>query len=167
MVAGATGCAFVSKAELGHPLVHWMADQNDTLYVKRDKRGEAARQAEAVQRQLQQPQPLAIFPEGTTGPGTHLLPFRSTLFEAVAPPPPGVTVRPVAIDYAQAAPEIGWFHESGKDNVLRILGRKRPIPVTVRILDPLPVSDDRKALAHLAREAILAALPSSRRSAHL
>lgn len=167
VLAGATGCAFVSKAELGHPLVHWMADQNDTLYVKRDKREEAARQAQAVAAKLQQPQPLAIFPEGTTGPGTHLLPFRSSLFEAVAPPPPGVTVRPVAIDYGDAAPQIGWFHESGKANVLRTLGRSRPIPVTVRILDPLPPFRDRKTLVHAAREAILAALPSSRRQAHL
>jgi 1-acyl-sn-glycerol-3-phosphate acyltransferase len=167
VLAGATGCAFVSKAELGHPLIHWMAEQNHTLYVRREKRSEAADQAETLRRKLRDPQPLAIFPEGTTGPGTQLLPFRSTLFEAVAPSPPGVSVRPVAIDYGDAAPEIGWFEESGKDNVLRILSRKRRIPVTVRILDPLPRMNDRKALAHAAREAILDALPSSRRSAHL
>lgn len=167
VLAGATGCAFVSKAELGHPLICWMADQNHTLYVQREKRGEAARQAQAVARKLEEPQPLAIFPEGTTGPGTHLLPFRSTLFEAVAPPPPGVTIRPVAVDYGAVAAEIGWSDERGKDNVLRILGRKRPILLTVRILDPLPPFEDRKALAHAAREAILAALPSSRGTAHL
>lgn len=166
VLAGATGCAFVSKAELGHPLICWMADQNHTLYVEREKRGETARQAQAVARKLEEPQPLAIFPEGTTGPGTHLLPFRSALFEAVAPLPPGVSVRPVAVDYG-AASEIGWYDERGKDNVLRILARKRPIPVTVRILDPLPPIDDRKALARAAREAILAELPSSRGTAHL
>lgn len=167
VIGGATGCAFVSKAELGHPLVHWMADQNRTLYVRRESRREAAKQAEAVRRSLDTPQPLAIFPEGTTGPGTHLLPFRSALFEAVVPAPAGVTVRPVAIDYGDSAPEIGWYNEPGKDNVLRILGRTSPIPVTVRILDPLPPMDDRKALAHAAREAILAALTSSRRLAPL
>jgi len=41
------------------------------------------------------PQPVAIFPESTTGPGTHLLPFRSSLFAAVAPAAPKVAVRPV------------------------------------------------------------------------
>ena len=167
ILAGATGCAFVSKAELGHPLVHWMADQNDTLYVRRDKRSQAAHQAQRIQRKLQEPQPLAIFPEGTTGPGTHLLPFRSTLFEAVTPPLPGVIVRPVAIDYGKAASEIGWFDEPGKDNVWRVLSRKQPIPVAVHILDPLPPLADRKVLAQAAREAILASLPSSRRAAHL
>ena len=167
VLAGATGCAFVSKSELGHPLIHWMADQNDTLYVRRDRRRGAPQQAQAIARKLRDPQPLALFPEGTTGPGTHLLSFRSTLLSAVTPLPNGVTVRVVAIDYGEAAPEIGWYDEPGKNNVLRILGRTRPIPVIVRTLHPLPAIDDRKALAQAARDAILAALPSSRRAAHL
>jgi 1-acyl-sn-glycerol-3-phosphate acyltransferase len=167
VLAGATGCTFVSKAELGHPLIHWMADQNHTLYVRRNHRRGAPQQAEAIARKLRDPQPVALFPEGTTGPGTHLLPFRSTLLSAVTPLPKGVTVRPMAIDYGEAAPDVGWYDEPGKDNVLRILRRARPLRVTIRILDPLPAMQDRKALAHAAREAILAALPSSRRAANL
>jgi len=167
VLAAATGCAFVSKQELGHPLIIWLADQNHTLYVKRNQRRGAAQQAEAVAQKLEGPQPLALFPEGTTGPGDQLLPFRAALFGAVAPPPPGVTVRPVAIDYGEAATELGWVEESGKENVLRVLGRKGTIPVTVRLLDPLPPSNDRKALSNQAREAIAAALTSSRRPAHL
>ncbi|HET8534712.1 MAG TPA: 1-acyl-sn-glycerol-3-phosphate acyltransferase [Sphingomicrobium sp.] len=166
-LGGATGCAFVSKAELGHPLVHWMAEQDDTIYVRRNDRRGAGDQARAIAEKLRDPQPLALFPEGTTGPGTHLLPFRSTLFDAVAPAPPRVQVRPVAIDYGDAAPDFGWYEEPGKDNVLRILGRARSVPVTIRILDPLEPASDRKALAQTSREAIEAALASSRRSARL
>lgn len=162
IIGGATGCAFVSKAELGHPLIHWMADQNATVYVRRNHRRGSRRQAQAIAEKLRDPQPLALFPEGTTGPGTHLLPFRSTLFEAVAPVPPRVEVRPVAIDYGDAAPEFGWYEEPGKDNVLRLLGRRRTVPVTIRILDPLEPMTDRKALAQAAREKIEAALTSSR-----
>jgi 1-acyl-sn-glycerol-3-phosphate acyltransferase len=162
ILGGATGCAFVSKSELGHSLVHWMANQNDTLYVRRDDRRGAAGQAHALAEKLRDPQPLALFPEGTTGPGTHMLRFRSTLFEAVAPAPRDVQVRPVAIDYGDAAAEFGWYHEPGKDNVLRILGRRRSVAVTVRILDPLEPISDRKALAEAAREEIEAALASSR-----
>jgi 1-acyl-sn-glycerol-3-phosphate acyltransferase len=167
VLAAATGCAFVSKAELGHPLVHWMAEQNYTLYVRRNHRRGAAQQAEAIRHRLMHRRPLALFPEGTTGPGTHMLPFRSALFEAVAPVPEGAIVRPVAIDYGDTAPELGWHEESGKENVLRILGRARAIRVTVRLLDPLPPMDDRKALAHAAREAIADALASSRAHARL
>jgi 1-acyl-sn-glycerol-3-phosphate acyltransferase len=144
-----------------------MADQAHTLYVRRDHRHGAAGQAQTIARQLQEPQPLAIFPESTTGPGTHLLPFRSSLFAAVAPPKPPVTVRPVAIDYGELAPELGWYDEPGKANVLRTLGRLRPIPVTVRFLEPLPASDDRKAIAAAAREAIEAALASVRHAARV
>ena len=162
VLGGLTGCVFVSKHQLGHPLVHWMADQADTLYVRRDHRRGAQDQAQAIARKLQDPQPVAFFPEGTTGPGTHLLPFRSTLFAAVPPPPSRVSVRPVAIDYGELAAELGWFHEPGKDNVLRILGRRGTIDVTVRLLDSIPSDGDRKAMANAAREAIEAALTSSR-----
>ena len=167
VLGGATGCAFVSKDQLGNPVVHWLADQQDTLYIRRDHRRGALGQAEAIARRLEGEQPLALFPEGTTGPGTHLLAFRSTLFSAVAPVPPGVSVRPVAIDYGEAAPVIGWHRESGKDNVLRTLGRSRSTVVVIRLLDPLGGSSDRKQLAHAAREAIAAALSSSRRHAAL
>jgi len=167
VMAAATGCAFVSKDSLGHGVLHWLADQNSTLYVRRDHRRSASHQSEAIARKLGDPQPLALFPEGTTGPGTHLLPFRSTLFSAVAPPPPGVEVRPVAIDYGEAAPELGWHEEPGMQNLVRILGRRRGIPVTVRILDPLPPLADRKALSNAARQAIAEALTSSRAPARL
>ena len=158
VLGGVSGCVFVSKHELGHSLVHWMANQADTLYVHRDHRRGAPHQAEALARQLEDPQPVALFPEGTTGPGTHLLPFRSTLFAAVAPPPSGVTVRPVAIDYGPLAAELGWYEEPGIKNVLRTLGRSSTIPVNLRLLDPLPPMSDRKALTQAARDSIADAL---------
>lgn len=167
VLAEATGCAFVSKSDLGHPIAHWLADQNHTLYVRREHRREALDQADAIARKLTGPQPVALFPEGTTGPGNKLLPFRPTLLAAVTPAPPGVAVRPAAIDYGEAATVVGWFEESARDNAFRILGRKGTIPVTVRLLDPLPATGDRKALSAAARDAIEAALASSRRPAPL
>ena len=110
---------------------------------------------------LEHPQPLAVFPEGTTGDGRHLLPFRTTLLEAVAPPPSGVTVRPVAVDYGESADVVGWHGgERGLAKLKRVLGHRGTIAVTVRLLDPLPPDQDRKALARHARQAIAAALSS-------
>jgi len=160
VMSAATGCAFVSKDNLGHSLLHWLADQNHTLYITRARRSTTADQASAIAAALERPQPLALFPEGTTGPGDHLLPFRSALLAAVAPAPPSVEVRPVAIDYGPAAREVGWHGEPGKDNVLRILGRKGSLPTVVRILAPLEPGADRKHMAHQARERIAAALAS-------
>lgn len=154
VLGGATRCAFVSKHELGHPFIHWLADQNGTVYVKRTHRKGAKDQAIAIADALERDQPVALFPEGTTGPGTHLLPFRSTLLEAGNFAAQDVAVRPVALDYGDAADDIGWWQEPGKDNVLRLLGRAGALPVRVRLLRPLDRHGDRKQLAHEAREAI-------------
>jgi 1-acyl-sn-glycerol-3-phosphate acyltransferase len=154
VLSGATRCRFVSKDELGHPFIHWLADQNSTVYVKRSHVKGAKDQALTIARALEGEQPVALFPEGTTGPGTQLLPFRSTLLEAANYAAKDVAIRPVAIDYGPAADEIGWWHEPGKSNVLRILGRARTLRVIVDVLEPIPRSGDRKALTAAARGAI-------------
>jgi 1-acyl-sn-glycerol-3-phosphate acyltransferase len=154
ILAGATGCAFVSKDQLGHPFIHWLADQNDTVYVRRTHVKGAKEQAVSVAKSLAGAKPVAVFPEGTTGPGDHLLPFRSTLLEAANYAAKDVAVRPVAIDYGAARQSVGWWHESGKDNVLRLLGRRGSLAVDVHLLDPLDRAGDRKRLAHQSREAI-------------
>jgi 1-acyl-sn-glycerol-3-phosphate acyltransferase len=158
VAAALTRCTFVSKDELGHPLIHWLADQNDTVYVRRGHVKGAKDQAVTIARALERDKPVALFPEGTTGPGTHLLPFRSTLLEAANFAAKDVEIRPVAIDYGAARAEIGWWEEPGKDNVVRLLGRRGTLAVTVSLLAPLDRSGDRKQLAEAARESIAQAL---------
>ncbi len=158
ILGGATGCAFVSKDQLGHPLIHWLADQNATVYVRRAHRKGARDQAIALAKALERDKPVTVFPEGTTGPGTHLLPFRSTLLEAANFAAKDVEIRPLVIDYGDAQAEFGWWEEPGKDNVLRILGRRGTVAVGVTVLEPLNRSLDRKQLAHEARERIAAVL---------
>ena len=162
ILGGWCGTAFVSKAELKTtPLLGWIADQNRTLYIQRAARADSQAQVRQVAEALQHPQPLTVFPEGTTGDGRHLLPFRTTLIEAVAPPPSGVTVRPIAVDYGDHADVVGWHGgERGLANFKRVLGHRGTMPVAVRLLDPLPPSDDRKAVARQARTVIAAALTS-------
>lgn len=162
ILGGWAGTAFVSKAELEKtPLLGWIADQNRTLYIDRAARRDSHGQVRRIVEALEHQQPLAVFPEGTTGSGRHLMPFRSTLLEAVAPPPPRVSVRPVAIDYGDHADVVGWHSgERGMDNFKRVLGHLGVLPVTVRLLDPLPPDQGRKALARHARQSIAAALSS-------
>ena len=160
ILGGSTGTAFVSKDNLGHGVIHWLADQNHTLYVRREDRKGSMQQAEAIARAAERDQPIALFPEGTTGPGDQLLPFRSSLLEAAAYASDKVEVRPLALDYGAAATEVGWHGESGKDNVLRIMGRKGTLPVTIHLLPPLDRTSDRKALAQMARDAIAQTLAS-------
>jgi 1-acyl-sn-glycerol-3-phosphate acyltransferase len=162
VLAGTTGTRFVSKAEVAKaPLIGWLADQHHTLYIERAERGDAHGQVRRIAEALAEPRPLAIFPEGTTSDGRTLLPFRSTLLHAVAPPPPGTEVRAVAIDYGHAVDAIAWTGgEAGLANALRVLGIKGTRKVTIRLLDPLTPTSDRKALARHASQAIAAALSS-------
>jgi 1-acyl-sn-glycerol-3-phosphate acyltransferase len=162
ILGGWAGTAFVSKAELEHTsLLGWIADQNRTLYIDRAARRDSLVQVQRITEALEHQQPLTVFPEGTTGSGRHLLKFRSTLLEAVAPAPSHVKVRPVAIDYGEHAEVVGWHSgEPGMVNFRRVLGNPGIMPVMVRLLDPLQPSEDRKYLAKSAQHSIAAALSS-------
>lgn len=163
ILAGTTGCAFVSKAEVqDHWFLKWIADQNRTIYIDRTDRRSIHGQVEALAEGLKRDQPLAVFPEGTVGDGGRLLPFKPSLLSAVAPPPEGVVIRPVAIDYGPVAPVIGWgTGEPGLANFFRVLGRKGRLPITIHLLGAIPPDPDRKVLARAAHDAIAAALAPS------
>ena len=62
----------MSKDNLGHGVIHWLADQNATLYVRREERRNSKAQALTIAKALEGEQPLTLFPEGTTGPGDQL-----------------------------------------------------------------------------------------------
>jgi 1-acyl-sn-glycerol-3-phosphate acyltransferase len=163
LLAGFTGCAFVAKAEVqDHWFLKWIAGQNNTIYIDRADRRSIHGQVNALADGLKRRQPLTVFPEGTVGAGTHLLPFKPSLLAAVAPPPEGVVIRPAALDYGAAAPVIGWgTGEPGLHNFLRVLGRKGRMPVTIHLLAAIPPDPDRKILARSAHDAIAAVLAPS------
>ncbi len=163
ILAGATGCAFVSKAEVrDHPFLRWIADQNNTIYIDRADRRSIHGQVASLADGLKRRQALALFPEGTVGDGGQLLPFKPSLLSAVAPPPEGVVIRPAAVDYGALAPVIGWgTGEPGVANFLRVLGRKGRFPVSIHLLGPIAPEADRKLLARHAHDAIAEALAPS------
>ena len=161
VLAGASGTAFVSKAEVAAtPVVGWLATLNNTVFVARAERSAVRGQADALRTALGSGQPVALFPEGTTDGGPEILPFRASLLAALFPPLPGVMVQPVAIDYGAAAHDLAWIgNESGLANVRKVLARRGTTPVTVHFLAPIdPADGDRKALASAARAEIVEAL---------
>ncbi|WP_341209543.1 lysophospholipid acyltransferase family protein [uncultured Sphingomonas sp.] len=158
-LAGASGAAFVAKAELRDaPLVGWLCKLNNTLFVRRGERMGIDAQVAALRDQLAGPQPIAIFPEGTTGDGVTLGPFKAGLLAALAPPPPGVRVQPVRIDYGAATADVAWVGaEHGADHARRILNRRGTFVATLHFLEPFVPEGDRKAIAAKARAQIEAA----------
>ena len=165
-LAEATGTRFVGHDGLAaHPVLRRLCQINGTVFVARQDRagvgGQAARIAEALSADSGRGGVLTLFPEGTTGDGRALLPFKSALLAALESAPPTVSVQPVLLDYGAEAAAIAWTgDEPGLANVLRILARARPLAVTLRFLPPLTPEKrvSRKAMAAAARDSIWGAL---------
>lgn len=76
-------CRFVAKADVERwPLVGTLVTGGGTLYVKRESRRDAMRVVHRMAQALNNGDILAVFPEGTTGDGSSVLPFHSGLIQA-------------------------------------------------------------------------------------
>lgn len=161
-LGGSSGTAFVAKAEIGaSPVVGWLAGLNRTVYVKRENRMGVAEQINALRDALAENWAITVFPEGTTTDGKSLLPFKTPMLRVLEPPPPGVMVQPVLLDYGAVGEEIGWVgEEGGINNARRILSRKGSFPLRIHYLDPFDPTEfpGRKAIAAESRRRIEDAL---------
>jgi len=166
VIASANGTAFIAKEELSRaPVVGWLARMNRTVFVSRADRMGVAEQINQLRDALAEAWAVTIFPEGTTTDGQSLLPFKPSLLAVLDPPPPGIMVQPVVLDYGRYAQEIAWVGvEEGQDNAVRILTRKGTIEATVHFLDPFNPRDfpGRKAINAEARRRIEDALVAIR-----
>jgi len=155
LLSGATGSAFVAKSELrSAPLVGWLCTLNHTIFVSRADRMAVTAQIAQIRDTLAADWPVTLFPEGTTGDGTTLLPFKAALLAALDPPPPGVRVQPVRIDYGAATDELAWVgDEPSQHHAARVLKRRGTFVATLHFADPFAPADygDRKAIAAEAR----------------
>jgi lyso-ornithine lipid O-acyltransferase len=161
-IAGASGSAFVAKAEIrAAPVVGWLATLNRTVFVSREDRLGVAEQINRLKAALAETWAVTVFPEGTTTDGRSLLPFKSPLLKVLEPPPPGVMVQPVLLDYGAVGPDIAWIGvEAGAANALRVLARPGSFPLRLNFLEPFHPRDfpGRKAIAAESRRRIEAAL---------
>ena len=158
-LGGTSGTAFVAKAEIAAaPLVGWLAGLNRTVFVKREDRMGVAEQINQLRDALAENWAITVFPEGTTTDGLSLLPFKTPMLRVLEPPPPGVMVQPVMLDYERpAGQEIAWIGvERGKANALRVLARPGNFRLTVHFLEPFHPRDfpGRKAIAAESRRRI-------------
>ena len=161
-LAGASGTAFVAKQELSEvPIIGWLCTLNRTVFVKRENRMGVAEQVNALREALADNWSVTVFPEGTTTDNRSLLPFKTSMLSVLEPPPPGVLVQPVMLNYGAVGEEIGWIgEEGGLNNARRLLGRKGNFAVAIHFLEPFSPDEHRgrKAIGQRARIAIEEAL---------
>lgn len=90
--------AFVSKDDVRQwPLIGWLSHRTDTIFLARGSRSAAQQVRETLAETLRQGRVVAVFPEGTTTDGNHVLPFHGALFQAAIDA--GAPVTPVVLHY--------------------------------------------------------------------
>ncbi len=150
--------AFVSKSEVrSWPLIGWLAINADTVFLNRSSRRHAMAVNAEISELLVSEKDVAVFPEGTTSDGTHLLNFHGALLQAAVDT--GRPVQPVALAYYDAdgrrslAP--AYAGETSMGESLAAILACRSLTVRLRPTPPLDSQTrQRRELAHAARGAI-------------
>ena len=94
--------AFIAKAEIRQwPFIGWLAERNDTVFLRRGSHGHARVVNAQIDTLLNSGIDVAIFPEGTTTDGTHLLGFHAALLQPAIET--GRAIVPCALSYHDAS----------------------------------------------------------------
>jgi len=164
VLGGCLPAVFVSKEEIrGWPLINIVAALGRTVYVRRT-RGSTGRERDRLRARLAAGDSLILFPEGTTGDGSRVLPFRSSLLavaEGAAPP----MIQPVSVVFDRlgglpvlrpARPLFAYYGDMTLGPHYWDLAQFRGIRATVLLhpaVDPLGYPD-RKALSRALWEIV-------------
>jgi len=94
--------SFIAKHEVARwPLFGWLAKLQRSVFIDRQVRN-TAQQRDSIAERLAAGDALILFPEGTSGDGNRVLPFKSALFSVADNAATGpVTVQPVSIAYTR------------------------------------------------------------------
>jgi 1-acyl-sn-glycerol-3-phosphate acyltransferase len=150
--------AFVSKDEVRRwPVIGWLSAKAETVFLERGSRSAAVRTKEHLIGLLRQRRRVSVFPEGTTGDGTRVLPFHGALFQSAIDA--GVRVAPVAIRYTDAEGRLAMAPAYVGDitfwECFRAIARSGGLTAHAVFLPTLDAgSGDRRHLAHRAHTAI-------------
>ena len=161
--------SFVAKAEVAHwPLFGWLAKLQRCVFVDRQVRS-TAQQRDAIAERLAASDALILFPEGTSGDGNFVLPFKSALFSTVfnRESDTPIAVQPVSVAYTRLdglpigrplRPFFAWYGDMTMPRHLwHVLGLG-VIEVVVEFHPPATVSDfaSRKELSQFCYDRISA-----------
>jgi 1-acyl-sn-glycerol-3-phosphate acyltransferase len=158
--------SFVAKSEVaGWPLFGWLARLQRTVFIDRRVRS-TVQQRDSIAGRLVAKEALILFPEGTSGNGNRVLPFKSALFSVADRAGAGpLVVQPVSIAYTRLdgmpigralRPLFAWYGAMAMaPHLWRVLGLGR-IEVVVEFHPPttLAACGSRKMLARYCEERV-------------
>lgn len=151
---------FLSKSDVkAWPLLGSLIEGSGTLFIERSKRRDAMRVVQTITGYLRDGHRIAVFPEGTTNDGIHVLPFHGNLIQAAVDA--NCLVTPVGIRYLQQASGARSLAPAYIDDdtllgsVWRTL-RQGPLVAQVSVGEPQAAnSRDRRQWAHDLRDAVV------------
>lgn len=163
--------SFIAKAEIERwPGIGLMARLQRTIFIDRTRRSATAATAMRMGERLMNGDSMVLFAEGTTGDGSRILPFRSSLLgavkEALGPDGDGeILVQPLAILYLgqhgipggrAGRARLAWYGDMALGPHLReVLGGG---PIDVRLVWGEPIrmgrAHSRKEAARMAEQAV-------------
>ncbi|MGL4441713.1 MAG: lysophospholipid acyltransferase family protein [Bosea sp. (in: a-proteobacteria)] len=163
--------SFVAKSEVaGWPGIGMLAKLQDTVFIDRSRRSATAATSATMGTRLMDGDCIVLFAEGTTGDGTRIGPFRSSLLgavkEALGPDDDGeIIVHPLTILYVgrhgipggrAGRALLAWYGDT--ELMPHLLAVLNGGPVDVRLVwgEPIAMGRDhsRKDVARLAEAAI-------------
>lgn len=183
-MASTVPLSFIAKQEIaGWPVFGFLARMQRCIFVDRSRRSATAAVNARVGQRLARGDAMILFPEGTTGDGLRLLPFRSSLVGAArtalahaapgGPALPAIRLQPLAIAYTARSglplgrremPEVAWYGDMDLGPHLRGFARAGPVDVTLVWGEPIVFDDatDRKRATLAAEAAVRDALRTVR-----
>ena len=159
--------SFVAKSEVASwPIFGWLAKLQRTIFVDRQA-NRAIENRDALAARLEAGDSLILFPEGTSGDGNRVLPFKTSLLavaeiEAMGRP---VTVQPVSLAYTRLdgiplgralRPFVAWYGDMElASHLWQAMGLGR-LTVAVRFHPPVSLAEfgSRKTLGDHCWQAV-------------
>jgi 1-acyl-sn-glycerol-3-phosphate acyltransferase len=170
-------CSFIAKREISDwPFFGTLARLQRSVFVERSRRTETRYAYEEIVKRLSEGDALVLFPEGTSGDGNGVYPFKSALMGAADLQIPNadgklehVAVQPVSVAYAG---QYGLPMGRVKRPLAAWYGRMQLVPhlwqvlangnfdVVIECHAPVTIADfgDRKALSVYCEETVAAGL---------
>ncbi|HEX5455549.1 MAG TPA: lysophospholipid acyltransferase family protein [Stellaceae bacterium] len=165
--------SFIAKREVREwPLFGWLARLQRSIFIDRQVRSTRT-QRDSIAARLAAREALILFPEGTSGNGNRVLPFKSALFGVAEQPGSGtVAVQPVSIAYTRLdgipigrllRPLFAWYGDMAMAPHLWTVLGLGTVEVVVEFHPPASLAQcgSRKALARYCEEQVGAGLASA------
>lgn len=160
VLASVRNCLFITSVEMRDtPFLGTLCEMGGCFFVERRSRAHISKEIESIRQALKQGFNIVLYPEGTSGNGEKVLPFKKSLMTAAAGT--GVPILPMALNYTHVNGEpnswkwrdhVCWYgDQTFAPAMIRLLTCKE-IRAKIEFLEPIVCNSDEER-RHVAENA--------------